>query len=329
MRIIIIISLIILMALPVTASTWQRNDRVGSSGMVFLKMGCDTRAASMGYAVTADAKGGSGFFLNPAFLPLQGTHIFTLEGLLLPVDIKMSLMGYARKFGSLGTFGISAIWLDAGAMAYESVFPPQNVGGEFTANDLVLSFNYGLLMTDKFSMGTNLKYVREQLEDETVSGWAADIGSRFYTGYKSLQFGMVVRNFGPDLGFFDGKEIDSLATQMFPLPIEFRLGLSFELFEMIDKPQESSTLGINMDFSHPSDDAESIDIGLEYGWRENYFLRAGYRYSFSQSDDAIRPLSFGAGMSISYKMMVMKIDLAYVDWGALGSQQRVGIGFEY
>ena len=324
---ILIITLVLTLALPVSAATWQRNDKAGSAGLLFLKLSGDARAVSMGYAVAGDATGASAFFINPAFIPFNGDKYITLEGCTLPAEIMMGMWGYSQKLGNFGTIGLSAHWLDAGVMEQVSIYPPNNPAGEFTAYDLSLGLNYGISMTDKFSMGVNLKYVREQLEEESVNGWVADIGTMFYTGYRTLGFGMIIRNFGPDLGFFDGDEVDSIATQMFPMPLEFRLGVSAELFEIIGMPQEATTLQTNIDFSHPNDDAESINLGLEFGWREVYFLRAGYQHSFSESDDVIRPLSFGAGAFLTLSRFALKVDYAYSLWGDLGGQQRLGLGF--
>jgi hypothetical protein len=327
MRLIYSLILIVLIASPVFGAEWERNERVGSTGFQFLKQAVDARSAALGTAVTADARGGGAFFANPAWLALNDDHFLTLEGLTLPADIKMGLIGYSHSLGAIGTIGVSAVWLDAGVMEKLSIYPDENLGDEFTANDLALGLSYGVKMTDKFSFGVEGKYIREQLEDEEVTGFVAGIGTMFYTGYRSIAFGMSIRNFGEDVGFFDGEEYDSLATQLFPMPMVFRLGVSADVLEIAGSPSEQLRLGLNVDFTHPNDAPESFDLGLELAWLESYFIRLGYRQVISENEDTIRPMSFGAGANLNIAGLNAQVDLALVEWGDLGMQQRLGLCF--
>jgi hypothetical protein len=65
--------------------------------------------------------------------------------------------------------------------------------------------------------------VRQGVTDE-VNTWASgllfDVGIRYATGYRSVEIGAAVQNFGPDVTY---------AVESYPVPMMFRLGIAADL----------------------------------------------------------------------------------------------------
>jgi len=73
------------------------------------------------------------------------------------------------------------------------------------------------------------------------------------------------------------------------------------------------------DLSHPRDYTQQYQVGLEYAFKEMFFLRAGYKANFDEEG-----LTLGAGV----KYNNYRIDYSFNDYGDyLGNVHRFTIGF--
>lgn len=77
------------------------------------------------------------------------------------------------------------------------------------------------------------------------------------------------------------------------------------------------------DVLYPSSNENYVNMGVEYGLKNSYFLRAGYRQLFLEDREG--GLTFGAGL----KLFNIQIDYAYSDRGRLNAVQyfSLGVGF--
>jgi hypothetical protein len=92
-------------------------------------------------------------------------------------------------------------------------------------------------------------------------------------------------------------------------------------------------LSLNDDYSvqfaanvnHPSDDKESLDLGVETKLWDIVFLRAGYQSIFL--DYAANGLALGGGLKYTFENIVtLSVDYAYTDWSILASANRFSLG---
>ncbi len=77
-------------------------------------------------------------------------------------------------------------------------------------------------------------------------------------------------------------------TDSYPLPLTFRIGLAID---PIDIPDHKFTLAL--DASHPSDNAEFVNMGAEYTLFNTIALRAGYKSMFLDNTEEGLTLGFG------------------------------------
>ena len=173
--------------------------------------------------------------------------------------------------------------------------------------------SYARQLTDKFSFGLTVKYAREDLVVKSTSSVMFDGGVLFNTGYNSLVLSAVLRHFGPKVTYFD---------KSYPLPQTFTLGLSGYLLSpesafLMDS--ESNKLLLSYDLSQPRDYSQQHHLGMEYSFRDIFFLRAGYKLNFDEEG-----LTYGFGLAYTG----LRVDYSYSDFGEyLNAVHRFSIGF--
>ena len=90
----------------------------------------------------------------------------------------------------------------------------------------------------------------------------------------------------------------------------------------------SSRLTLAADALHPNDNTESVNLGMEYGFSEMFFLRLGYKSLFTR--DSEQGLTAGAGIEYAWGESVsLKIDYAYADFGLIQDAQRLSLGIGF
>ena len=94
------------------------------------------------------------------------------------------------------------------------------------------------------------------------------------------------------------------------LPMNFRFGLATEIVR-----NNLMTLSVEVDAIHPSNNYESIDLGLELAVKKMVFLRLGYSSLFQI--DSIEGISMGVGIKISTNTGSFTVDYGYRDYGHL------------
>lgn len=249
---------LILMLLILLPSLAYCQSKVGQAGAQFLDMGVSARAVAMGQAFAAISDDATAVFYNPAGLTQLDSREVLFTHLSYVADITYNFAALAYPLYSIGgTLGIGVYALDAGNMKVTSYENPEGTydpgTGEpytFGAKDYALSISYARSLTDHFSIGVTWKLIDELYEQYRSTGWAADIGTTYDTGYRGIKMSMVIANFGPEMRFI---------SKEYPLPINFKFGGSANV---IEGQNHRGTFAV--EGSHPSDNYEQYTAGFEY-----------------------------------------------------------------
>ena len=300
----------------------------GTTAAQFLKLGVGARPIAMGGTFVAQANDLSALYWNPAGLTnLTGPAVQFAHTQYL-ADVSYNFAAFGTTLGGAGTLAASILYLDSGDMLVRTTRDPEGTGERFKVQNLAIQVSYARALTDRFSIGGNAKFIREQIWHSSASTVALDIGTLFTTPYERLRLGASFSNFGPKMQM-SGRDIifseDPTPNQDgvveivnseylmdgHPLPLLFRIGLSWDAVQTSDHRIVLST-----DAAHPNDNYEYLNVGAEYDFRGLIFLRGGYRNLFEQ--DGEQGLTFGGGLDLRLDGSVRaRFDYAFAEFGRL------------
>ncbi len=286
-------------------------NKAGSAGLQFLKIGVGARECAMGEATLGTTRGINSIFWNPAGIAYieKREVFFSHTGWLL--DINHSATALGTRVGNIGVIGLSFVYLGLPEFEETTVKMQEGTGRMISAHDIAVGLSIARRFTNKLSMGGQIRYVREKLDQDSFSNILLDIGAMYYTGYRNLFISVSAQHFGPDIKMLRDK---------FRMPLIFKVGLADDLFTT-----ESQRLTAAIDLVHPTDNTERMNFGLEYGFLNWIFLRSGYRLNSDLGE-----WSFGAGLNQSLIGVDGTVDYSYTDYGKImGAVNRISVSFGF
>ncbi len=287
--------------------------KVGTTGAQFLELGVSARAMGMAEAFTAITDDISAVYYNPAGLTSMYGREVSMTYIDMPADVGYGFVGAGMPLEAIGgVVGISMYGLSSGEMIERTwLRAPGGTGRTFGWNDLAIGLSYGRYLTDRFSLGFTVKFVGQFVHDYSASGWSADVGTIYDTGHRGFKIAMVITNFGPDM---------TMISNSYPLPINFKFGSSINLLE-----QDEHLLTFAAEGGHPSDNLEKYNTGLEYVFRDRYFLRVGHRFNYDEDG-----FTAGGGIVVPFgEDGEISVDYAFQDFGILSQVHRFSLSFAF
>lgn len=250
--------------------------KAGSAGLQFLKIGVGAKESAMGEAVTAIVNDANSVFWNPAGLAYVEKREAILSHNQWLVDSKHNAAVIAYPIGSY-VVALNAVTLDINEFEETTALQPDGTGRMVQAGDLLIGLSVAKRFTDKLSIGVQVKYVQEKLDDYKLSNVLFDVGTIYHTGFRQLRLGFALQHFGPDM---------NLVNQEFRTPLLFRVSAADEIFST-----ESVALTLAAELVHPTDNIEWVNFGMEINLLDYVELRGGYRL-----DNDLSKVSFGIGL---------------------------------
>jgi hypothetical protein len=330
-----IISILILGLL--THSLEAQDKKLAQTGMKFLSVSTDARTTGFSEAATSvDLSSASAMFYNPStmaslnnFASLSVGHV----GWIADINYLHSAIAFAPLDGDYGVFGISFLTVDYGDF-YGTVVANNEKGyvdvGTYSPTSYAIGFSYAKELSLKFAVGGSIKFIKQNLgtsvidmdpsgnfiqEDNGLKAMAFDFGILYRTGFKSLNFGMSIKNFSQELKY---KE------ETFQLPLTFRIGLSMDAMDIFNIDKETHSLLVSVDAVHPRDFSEQIYLGAEYTFINTFSIRAGF---VSPADE--RDFTAGVGIKRNFAGMNVGIDYAYQPFGIFKNVHRFSFNFSF
>ncbi len=335
----ILIPAVLLAVLGLCLPAQAQFAKVGTVGLKFLDIGVGGRALAMGEAYSAVANDASAIFWNPAGTANIKSGDFFAGYTSWPADVNLYSAAFAKKTG-MGHLGLSFTILNTGLMNRTTTYDPDgDFSGTFAFEDWAAGLTYSRYLTDRFAFGATFKLLKETLAEWEETGWGVDIGTYYETGFKSLRIGMAIMNFGPDLRY-DVTDVDGVPVpdgmnpedfydtfdndgdgfadndteeQAVPLPLTFRAGVAFEVFET-----SFSKATVAAELMHPSDNEERYNFGGEYWLQDMLAIRAGWKINADEGG-----FTAGAGFKLPLSTFGdASIDYAYNNLGKLSNVHR-------
>jgi len=320
--------------------------RVGTRGATFLHLGVGARAQALAGAYGALADDVSALYWNTAGIgKLDGfSAAFSQANLYDGLGIEHTFVGVVLPVG-LTRLGLSLNTLTSGEMPWQDPgFPNNEFGGDpnplrpnFEWTGTAVGLHLSRPITDRLLFGGALKYVREGIQGAEATYIGGDLGTSFRTGLYGVTLGASLTNLGSSARmegrllesrvntggsetsiaqFIRIVELQSLATEL-ELPTAFRFSVMADLIgdaTAMLAPNPDQSLRLLVDLTEPTDADLQTAMGLEYGFREMAFLRAGKRwYNEAQiSRGFSHGAAFGAGLRVPVgDIGRLQLDYAY------------------
>ncbi len=304
-------------------------NKTAQTGLQFLKIDMGARAAAMGGSYLMVGEDASAIFYNRAGLArMENKYSFFATQTNWIADINYIAGSLAANFQNIGTFGLSYVAADYGDDIVGTRYDATTEQGYILTGNLDvgaygIGLTYAKSLTNKFSIGGQIKYVYQHLGDNQlsagntvkneVSGVAYDFGTIFYPGFKSFRFGMAIRNFSPEFKYVE---------EGFELPLTFIIGFAMDVLDIMGEHQNN--LLISLDATHPRDYSERIHLGAEYLFMDMISLRGGYKFNYDTEG-----LSAGVGLQKEIGTMKVDVGYSYSEFEYFDAVNRISFGFSF
>lgn len=293
----------------------------GSAAASFLRFTPSPRASGMGESYVSVAEDAYAAYWNPAGLAAVERPEVAATYNQSFADVAHQYVSFVYPLRAGSSLGLNITRLtvapfqgyDAAGYRTEKVDSADMAVGAAYARTLVRDE----IERPVLSVGGNLKFVSERLDDVSANALAADLGALFYIRpekpwIKNLpgqefRIGLAARNIGSGLKF------DSTS---FSLPMSLSLGTSW-----LSHPSGNSTLTLSLDQTVSKDDDYGVALGAEYAAFQLLALRLGY----VTGQDMGPGIRFGVG----FRLPFMDIDYSMSPFGDLGAMHKFGVAMRF
>lgn len=255
------------------------------------------RSVGFGGALVAAANEPMGVVWNPAGLSQLFQNELHVETARLFENTSVNGFSFAVPARRIPSFGITMVMLSSGE--FERTNELNESLGTFEEADMAFLLTASKNLSTNLALGTNLKVVRQSLEEFSAAGVGFDVGM-MYDISSALRVGGSVLNIGgPSLALRDTDE---------KFPFEFRGGLALRVF--------NGRGIITAELDQRSGPGTSLHGGSEIWVHPTMALRLGYNERYATG-------------GFSYRVAPgMRFDYGVADH-AIGLTHRVGLSYRF
>lgn len=303
-------------------------DRRGEAGAAELLMNGWGRSSGLWSMNSADVHGIEAERINPAGIAftekteLAAAYTMWLQG----SGVGVAHAGVAQNVKD-NVFALSIQALNLGAIDKTTTTNPEGGIGTYKPAFINIGVSYARKFSNSISGGVTLRLIDEGLGNLNAFGFCVDAGLQYVTGPKdNIHFGVSLRNVGTPMKFSG----DALATSVaivststyqlteeskvnkFELPTQLNIGAAYDIWmgtKKEIKPKvfiQDYRLTALVNFTSNAFGYDYYGLGMEFGWKERFMLRAAWRFEkgqFKAADrlDVYTGLAAGATFDIPFK----------------------------
>ena len=320
----LIICTIIALVSASTSMVFAGNrDRSGQAGASHLLIDPWARTSGMAGAGVAEVRGLESVFSNVAGLTaVRKTEIsFNRTQYLVgsQANIALNAFGIAQHLGKKRDFGVLAVTFFSqqfGEVMITTTEQPEGGLGYFSPSLTYIGLHYAKSFNNFIKGGVSFKLINERISDSKATGFAIDAGVQYVTGkFENFKIGVTLKNIGLPMSYKgDGLSIRGTITGQdyeqtlevrsaeFEMPSLLSIGVSYDLLFFGSDYAEYSkedlaAEGLTRDdaehritfagaFTANSYTRDVFSLGIEYGFRNIFMVRAGYGLEIGHYDDS-------------------------------------------
>ncbi|MBL4652946.1 MAG: PorV/PorQ family protein [Flavobacteriales bacterium] len=337
----------------ISSVTYAGNkDRAGQAGASQLLINPWASSSGWAGANSACATGLEATYTNIAGLAFtpKTELIFANTSWFSGSGIKIQSFGLSQKLSETAVLGLSIQSINFGEIDITTEELPEGGIGTFSPKATTINVGVAKEFSNSIYGGFGIKLLSEGISNAKASGVAFDMGVRYVTGEKdNVKFGIALKNVGPKMqysgdGFAYTTTIDEeqftveWRTQAFELPALLNIGGSYDYYvgESVDsvsgdiKSMHRVTAAGN--FTSNSFGKDQFRVGVEYGFRQLFMIRAGYLYEQGVFS-AVSRTTFNSGPTAGLTFQVplnkngstLGIDYAYRATRPMTGNHSIGI----
>ncbi len=235
---------------------------------------------------------------------------------------------FSHTFEKLGSFAASVQYYNYGSMQYVS--ESGNVDGStFNVSDYAVTLGWGRELTDKWSIGANLKYAGVQYESGQAGALGVDVAATYWS-YSNWAFTLTARNIGRQIysrelnvtnkwlpfsvDFMASKKLNHLPltiilgykdiqhwNKLYKDPLDLS-GYYDPITGQYQEPSKASKFFTNLGCH--------LVVGGELALGKNLFLRASYNYETFRNMGVPEKRSL-VGFSVGFGVKIKAFQLDY------------------
>lgn len=272
----------------------------GTAGFLSLRLGPGARFAGMGDVGVSLARDASAAYWNPAGMTsVEGTS-FVLQHneWLQSVRAETAALAHATNLGVFGLY-FSGLYMDQIERTTIASSTPE---GFFNVYEIAVqgSWGHSLGRVERLGgidIGVGLKGLYSELDNETASGWAADVGVRLRTRVEGLTFAAAAQHLGPEMTFIQ---------ESFQLPATLRIGGDYQT----SFARYRTGIALAYDLEVVNDDENLRNhFGAELSYHELLSVRGGVKTGFDSQGATFGVGVRKAGYSFDYAFTNIDNDL--------------------
>jgi opacity protein-like surface antigen len=280
--------------------------RKGTNGAEEVLIPVGARGIAVGGTFLANITGLESIYYNPAGLDVIPRTEAMFSYINYLADINISYFAIGTSLGDFGSFAFDLKSFDFGDIPITTNQLPDGTGQFFSPTFLTVGLTYSKVLTDRISIGTNLKLITESIQNTNATGFAVDAGVQ-YRFSDAFMFGVTIKNVGTNMSFSGGdlsqrSQIPGgtpgatpgtyeIITETFQIPSQFEMSMTYGL-----NINEQNNLSLASAFTVNNSLDDQLSFGLEYGFINNFFVRGGYGLYLQNSEESIYGLTLGAGI---------------------------------
>lgn len=203
---------------------------------------------------------------------------------------------YSHTFKKLGSFAFEMRYIGYGT--FTQTDEAGNVIGTFTAGDYAGTIGWGRKLSDRLSIGANLKLIYSGYETYTSFGLATDVAGTYYNPDKKFSMSLLFKNMGSQIstytpGNFENLPFDiqfALSKQLEHVPVRLHLSLhSLYKWDMTYEGNDDPLLEVDAitgEYKYPSVFSQQVNnffrhftFGFEILPSDNFSLFASFNYN--------------------------------------------------
>lgn len=297
----------------------------GTSAANFLKIAMGAQFAGGAESDICSASDAACLYVNPGMISLVPRNSVVFSHSQWLVETNLTYVAFVLPSKWI-TAGIDITYFGSGDIEETTLLKQEGTGRVVSASDLAIGAAIARNLTDRFSVGVKIKYIREQLAAVSASAFAFDIGSVFTTSFlNDMKIGISLSNFGSSMRF-EGNDL--LVTQYVPnsptnkqvpavletkswdMPMIFRVGIATDIVKWNDL-RWSASYAINDSRDYPT----RHNLGSSLLLKNILTVRGGYRFNYDE-----QTFSAGAGIAVPASFLgQIHFDYAFTDFGSFSS----------